>query len=330
MSASAAGALAGARTGDGTGASRLRSYFWSDNPRRVQTVLGLIWLLDGGLQFQSFMYSRGFVQLLAGNAAGQPHWMADSVNWAVRLANGDLTAFNTLFAVTQVLIGFGLLYRPLLKPALAGSIAWALIVWWVGEGFGMLLTNGAQPLTGAPGAVLLYGLIALVVWPNGRPGGLLGIRGAKTLWASLWLVMAWLWLLGANSSGNATHDALTGTDSGMGWLTSLQSDVAGAAKGNGLVIALVLAAVSAAIGITVAAGWRPRWFLGLAIVLNIVYWVLPQGFGAMFAGGSTDPNAGPVFVLLACAMYPLLSPATGAARDHGVPARSYSPSLGDA
>jgi hypothetical protein len=44
----------------------------------------------------------------------------------------------------------------------------------------------------------------------------------------------------------------------------------------------------------------------LAIALNIVYWVLPQGLGGIFAGGSTDPNAGPLFVLLACAMYPLV------------------------
>ena len=46
--------------------------------------------------------------------------------------------------------------------------------------------NMAMPLTGAPGAVVLYGLIALIVWPNGRPGGLIGVRRARTLWAALW------------------------------------------------------------------------------------------------------------------------------------------------
>ena len=58
-----------------------------------------------------------------------------------------------------------------------------------------MASDGA--LTGAPGAVLLYGLIGLIVWPNGRPGGLLGVRGARIAWAALWLVMAWLWLRGA-------------------------------------------------------------------------------------------------------------------------------------
>ena len=37
-------------------ARRVRDYFFSDSRRTVQTVLGLAWLLDAGLQFQSFMY----------------------------------------------------------------------------------------------------------------------------------------------------------------------------------------------------------------------------------------------------------------------------------
>ena len=35
----------------------------------------------------------------------------------------------------------------------------------------MLFMNTAMPLTGAPGAVLLYGLIGAIAWPNNRPGG---------------------------------------------------------------------------------------------------------------------------------------------------------------
>jgi len=288
------------------GRGRIRAYFWSDNQRAVQTVLGLMWLLDGGLQFQSYMYSKGFLQDLAASGVGQPGWLAGSVSWGVRLAGGDLILWNTLFAMAQVLIGLGLLCRRTVKPTLAGSFAWVLIVWWFGEGLGMVLANMAQPLTGAPGAVLLYGLVGLVAWPTGRPGGLVGARGAKAIWAGLWLVMAWLWLNGASSSANASRDAILAADSGISWLSRLQSTVASAAAGNGLPIALTLAFLSALVGVAVAAGWRPRFFLGLAIVLNFVYWVLPQGLGGIFAGGATDPNTAPIFVLLACAMYPLV------------------------
>jgi hypothetical protein len=307
MSVSSAGLTAGTHAGERSLPDRFRAYFWSDNVRRTQTLLGLLWLLDGGLQFQGFMYSHGFAQMLAGAAGGQPGWLHDSIIWGAKLANGDLAVWNTLFALTQVLLGIGLLYRPLVKPALAGSFAWVLIVWWFGEGFGMLFMSAAQPLTGAPGGVFMYGLIGLLAWPNGRPGSLLGIRGAKTIWAVLWLVMAWLWLQAANSSADSTRNALTAADSGIGWVASVQTHLASAARGNGLVIALVLAAVAAAIGIAVAADWHPRVFLVFAIVLNVVYWIVPQGLGGIFAGSATDPNTGPLFVLLAYAMFPIVS-----------------------
>jgi len=284
----------------------LRAYFASDSRRTIQTVLGLIWLLDGALQFQSFMYTKGFTQMLAGMESGQPHWLSSSLAWGVRLANGDLGVWDTLFGLTQVAIGLGILFRPTVKLALGASFAWVLVVWWFGEAFGMLFANAANPLTGAPGAVLLYALIGLIVWPNDRAGGLLGVRGARIAWAALWIVMGYLWLLAPNSSANATHDAISAAPSGMGWLTSVQRHAAHITQGNGLLIALVLAAASVAIGIAVAADWQPRTFLWLAIYLSVVYWVVGQGFGGLATGSATDPNAGLLFIVLAGALYALL------------------------
>jgi hypothetical protein len=213
---------------------------------------------------------------------------------------------NTAFALVQVAIGLGILYRPTVKPALALSFFWALVVWWSGESFGLLFTNTANALTGAPGAVLLYGLIGAIVWPNGRPGGLLGVRGARLTWGILWVLMGVLWLLAANTTANATTTLIDAAPSGMAWLTAGQHWVAAAARGDGLPIGLVLAAVSIAIGIAVARNWHAKSFLIAAIVLNIVYWFIGQGLGGIFQGGATDPNAGPLFVLLACALYALV------------------------
>src|ERR1700755_338518 len=92
--------------------------------RGLQITLGLVWLLDGGLQFQSFMYSHGFTDGLKEMAAGQPGWLEHSLTWASNLAAHDLGVWNTLFALVQVLIGLGLLYRPTVKPALVASFAW--------------------------------------------------------------------------------------------------------------------------------------------------------------------------------------------------------------
>ena len=47
-------------------------------------------------------------------------------------------------------------------------------------------------------------------------------------------------------------------------------------------------------------------------MLSLAYWVFGQGFGGIFQGGATDPNAGPLFVLLAYVLYTLVDAPTGA------------------
>ena len=285
---------------------RLKAYFFSDTRRSVQTVLGLIWLLDGGLQFQSFMYGKGFIQMLTGMAPAQPHWLASSLLWGAHTMQSHQVLYNTLSALIQIAIGLGLLYRPAVKQALVVSFVWALVVWWFGEAFGMLFMNMANPLTGAPGAVIVYAFIGAIVWPNGRPGGLLGVAGARILWANLWILMGVLWLLAVNSSANATYSLIKTAPAGAAWLASLQNGFANASKGHGLIISVVLAALSIVIGLAVALNWKPKTFLWIAIALNVVYWVIGQGFGGILAGGATDPNAGPLFILAAVALYSLI------------------------
>ena len=286
--------------------SRLRAYFFSDSRRSIQTCIGLIWLLDGGLQFQSFMYGNGFIQFLKAQNAGSPHWVVSSTNWAANTLHAHQGSYNTLFALIQVAIGLGILYRPTTKLGLVASVPWALVVWWFGESFGMLFANTSMPLTGAPGAVILYPLIGAIAWPNDRPGGLLGVRGARTAWAALWLVMAWLWLEASSSAGNAVHAAINLAPSGMSWLSELQIWFANLTNGAGLGLAVVLAAVSAAIGIAVLVNWRAKEFLILAAGLNLIYWLVGQGFGGIPAGGATDPNAGLLFILLSYTLYTLV------------------------
>ena len=46
-----------------------------------------------------------------------------------------------------------------------GLVAWALGVWWIGEGAGGLMAGGTLSYTEAPGAALLYVLLAMLIWP---------------------------------------------------------------------------------------------------------------------------------------------------------------------
>jgi hypothetical protein len=277
--------------------------------RGLQIALGLIWLLDGALQFQSFMYSRGFLtEVIEPSAMMQPAWIGHSIISAAHFAGHDLALWDTLFGLVQVLIGLGLLYRRTVRPALLASFGWALVVWWFGEGLGMIPADMASPLTGAPGAVLLYGLIGLLVWPareeteregSSAGGGLIGERGGLLVWSALWLTATVLWCLSVNRAPAAISEALKGAaPQSMHWLANLQSSLAHTANGHGAAIATVLAVLSFAI----AAGVWTR-FRGAALVtgavLSLVYWVLGQSLGAINTGHATDPNAGPLFVLLA-------------------------------
>jgi hypothetical protein len=88
--------------------------------------------------------------------------------WASRLISHDVPGWNTAFALIQLAIAVGLLWRPAVKAALAASVAWALGVWLLAEGLGGVLTGTASPLTGTAtdpntGPVLV--LLAVAYWP---------------------------------------------------------------------------------------------------------------------------------------------------------------------
>jgi hypothetical protein len=140
-----------------------------DQRRKLQLALAALWLLDGVLQFQPFMFGRGFPQMLAASAPGNPALLASPISWSAALITHHLVVLNAVFATVQVALGLGIALRPTLKITLAASVAWSLSVWWLGEGFGGLLAGTATPLTGAPGAVLLYALLAVLLWPADRP-----------------------------------------------------------------------------------------------------------------------------------------------------------------
>ena len=131
------------------------------------------------------------------------------------------------------------------------------------------------------------------------PAASWGVRGTRIAWAVLWLLCAYLWLLQSSSSANAIHDMINAAPSGMSWLSSVQDGFASVTQGNGLVLALVLSAVSAAVGLGVAFNRGAKQLLVLSVVLQLIYWVVGQGFGGIFQGGATDPNAAPLFILLA-------------------------------
>jgi hypothetical protein len=293
--------------------------------RGIQIALGCIWLLDGLLQFQSYMYSHAFItEVIEPTAKGQPGFIGGPIVTLAHFYGHDLTLWNTLAAEIQCAIGLGLVVsRRTVRPALIASFGWAFVVWWFGEGFGTLLSGvPVSPLMGAPGAVLVYGLIGLLVWPTGAEGersaptctegerstaagGLLGDRGGRIVWSLLWLEAAGLWMLNVDRSKSAIHEQIAGmAGASPHWLATVQGSVAGDARGHGVTIATLLAVASVLIALGVWTRLRPA-ALVLGAALSLAYWVFGQSLGGPFwAGEATDVNTGPLLVLLAFALMP--------------------------
>ena len=159
---------------------------------------------------------------------------------------------------------------------------------------------------------MLYGLIGLLVWPTeetGRDGssagaGLIGERGRLIVWSVLWAGAAVLWCLSVNRAADATSEALKAASGSRctgsrAWRASL----AGTTRGDGEAIAVVLAILSLAIGAGVWTRFR-REALLLGMLISVAYWLFRQSLGGLTTGRATDPNAGPLFVLLALALLP--------------------------
>ncbi len=306
-----------------TGAAATSREGWAapDSRRRLQLILAGIWLLDGVLQLQSFMFTRGFSQMLAGAASGNPAVIAAPVLWSAHLVGQHAVVTNAIFAAVQLLLGLGIAWRPALRLALGASIAWALAVWWLGEGLGEVLTGSASPVNGAPGAVILYALAAVLLWPSRRDrpapfiaGRSTGPAAARLLWLALWGGLAYLALQPGARSPRGLSRMISGMAAGEpGWLASAGRSMSQQLSGRGLEAAVALAVVLAVIAVGIYLP-RPaaRAAVTVAIAVAGALWVA-QGLGGLLAGSATDPNTGPLLALLALAYWPRRNPDLAAA-----------------
>ncbi len=215
----------------GIGAVQEESWTAPDVRRRLQLALAGIWLLDAVLQFQAFMFSRGFSQMLGATAAGNPAVIADPINWSAKIIAEHGAATNAVFAFVQLAIGLGIAWRPTIKLALGASIGWALGVWWFGEGLGGVLSGAGGPANGAPGAVIIYALLAVLLWPRRRDraapfvaGRFTGANVARALWLVLWGSLAYMAVLPATRAPKALGGMVSAMASGQpSWLSGVDN-----------------------------------------------------------------------------------------------------------
>lgn len=272
--------------------------------RRLCQALGLLWVLDGALQLQPYMWGPGFFADLIGMAnMGLPHPFERLDLGLTDLLAAHPLPWDLLFSAIQIGLGVGFLVSRLRKPAIIGSVVWGLGVWVVGEGFGGLFMPGTSMLNGAPGAVLLYVLAGVLLWPADwsaqRRASL-----ALASWSSLWVGTALLELGGANHAA-VVPAAQIGDGAGLSPapLAALQRMVGHHLEGRGLSFAVAAGLLGAAVGLLALVRSTRRFALVAGSIVSLVYWALGQDLGGLSTGRATDPNTGPLWVLLALVVW---------------------------
>jgi hypothetical protein len=301
------------------------------NIRNMQIALGLLWLLDGILQLQPRMFTSAFANnVIAPAAQGEPGFVYALMHFALHLVLLQPAWFNALFALIQLSLGTLIIYKKTTKFGLIASAVWAFIVWSFGEGFGGIFSGHTLLLIGAPGAAVLYLLLALSLLPK---------KDRLNASPRYWLVFVWLciWL------GGGIYQLLPGQDNARnigsiissnaagapGWLASLDSHVGKWIIGLGhysfdshpvmvqmagmsmsapvssgsshpgylLILGLALVQLLIGLGVLFPGIWR-RIMIIAGSILALAFWVLGQNMGGFYSGTMTDPNSGPLFVLL--------------------------------
>lgn len=309
--------------------------------RGIQIALGALWLLDGLLQLQPRMFTAAFAtDVIAPAAQGQPGLISGPMHLLMALFLWHPALANTGIALTQIGLGVLILWRRTAWFGLWGSVGWGLFVWLVGEGLSGLANLHGMMLMGLPGAALVYALLAVGALPA-RPGSHHEVdrRPAYWLvfaWMAIWVAGAIYQLLpGQNTiadnvsmisaNAQAAPHWLATADNGVGnWLAKLgtatmttdsmaaMKDVAGpvvlgASTDTHAVSGFWFLSLVALLQLFVAFGVIVPGIVRIAAVtagclLSLFFWVVGQSLGAYFSGVATDPNTGPLLILLGVAV----------------------------
>ncbi len=289
--------------------------------RQLQIALGLLWLLDAVLQCQPDMFQPDFYgNMLMMNNTAPPAWLWSWITDIEPAVMAHTFGVNMGAVAVQFAIGLGLLWRPTVRAALALSIPWAIIVWLFGEMGGGLFVGGGSALTGAPGAALVYAVIAVLLWPRraddgtaAADNGLLPRPATLCVWVALWVGTAALEAGYLNRSADYAPQAMDNVAlAGPGWLHAAGQAVGGLIGTHGALFAACAGIAQAAIGLGVVFPLARRAALMAGAALALFYAVVGQAFGGIFSNGvlgimssgATDPGTGPVVILLALVLWP--------------------------
>lgn len=284
--------------------------------KRLRQLLGILWLVDGLLQLQPQMFTMNMVNgVMVPTMDSQPAPIAASLQWIISVTTHNLVLVNLTIAIVQIALGVLLISGLWVRGTIIASVVWALVVWYGGEGMSMLLTGQAGILTGAPGAVLLYPLLGLLVYPRKEDPeqGLLPRSSFRYIFAGFWFFAALLQVQPYWWQDGQISQAIGGMV-GQGGLNGFLIDpllqrVSDVTAHSEVPLNSALIVVCLALGFVLVfvKEKQMRPVLIASIVVSILIWWLAQGFGMIFTGMATDFNSGLLLVVMALACWPRVS-----------------------
>jgi cytochrome oxidase Cu insertion factor (SCO1/SenC/PrrC family) len=290
--------------GEATRTAELQLYAEPSARRLLRISFGLIWIFDGVLQAQASMPLGMTTQVIGPAAATSPSWVQHLVNFGATIWSYHPITAPASAVWIQIGLGVWLLVAPRGRWSRLGglsSAAWAVVVWVFGEAFGGIFAPGLSWTTGAPGAVLFYCVVGVLIalpdraWLSARLGRvILSVMGVFFL--GMAVLQAWpgrgYWR-GQPSAGSLTAmvQQMVATPQPRAfasWLASFQ----GFTTAHGWAVNLFIVIFLAVLGMAFLSG-RPA-VVRVAVIAGVVVcladWVLIEDFG-FFGGVGTDPNS---------------------------------------
>ena len=288
---------------------------------RARTVLrvgfGVLWLIDGLLQFQPGMPLGLANDVVQPALAGTPAFFRPVLRHAITLWNLHPIALATGVAWLQVGLALALISSNGRLGRIAGAVSagWALLVFTVGNGLGGIFAPGASILFGWPSAAFFY--LVAGVWLALRPDFFARrfSRVTTRLVAVVLVVGAVLQVLpsaGFWRGGNV--NALTRMSRSMtamaqphplAWVVRHVGVLAGT-MGGGFNVVVVLWLLVSATGLWWATRRPATWPYVVFGVGAILVWVGAEDL-AVFGGVGTDLNSMVPMALLAWCARPSLA-----------------------
>jgi cytochrome oxidase Cu insertion factor (SCO1/SenC/PrrC family) len=289
---------------DGLGEPRARTY--------LRLAFGVIWVIDGILQFQPGMPLGLANDVVQPTISGAPTWLHSLMYSSIHLWNAHPIALATGAAWIQMGIGLGLIVSNAATGrliAIAGA-GWAALIWVIGNGLGGAFASGSSILFGWPGATFFY--VVAMVWIALSPryfaehfsrvtsrvlAIVLGIGAILQV-----LPSAGFWHGGNSNALTAMARTMTSTAQPhpLAWVVNRVGDVAGT-LGGGFNVAVVLWLVVCALGLWYSSTHAVNWPAYAVAVGAVFFWVVGEDV-PIFGGLATDINSLiPLAVLALCA-----------------------------